>query len=631
VLVQYIFFIIMSDYPAVKLLILTLVGLFFGQFLDLSLSSMFIASLIAIIFSLLLIIIKKKGISLIISGLAIGQILSLNINSQKIDFPNIVLQSFEANISGVVEKIIREDSKKIRCQIKGKCDAKDLSEITDTRIILTIFKDDENTVKFGDIIHCRAYCNIPKPKQLPNDFDEQEYASSNAITFFAKTSWNNVAIEKPRSGFDRFISSVRTSVITKILDLFSKENRGVALALVTGDKSHLNYETKKNFVDTGTAHVLALSGLHVGIISMGIAVMLGWVYNRKFKLLIFVVVISGFIIFTGAQPSTLRAGLMASLFLLSLTFERRPKPLNIIALAALLIIVFDPMMIYSAGLQMSVASICGIIILFPLIQKTLYRLFPKRSNLLEYLINSIAVSVAASAIVSPLVAYYFGHYSMIGFFANIIIIPLMSLGMVFSMLSLLFSYLSFDLALLFTNSAEYFFFMANSINGFFAQFSIGILKSNMAFIVSIFTLLFVLYLSSSKSNRQLISRAIISISAFILIIFFNFEQEENGIKIFPREQFVAAEIPLSPSNTFFYLTERMPRQYPVRDYQFEQYMLTKDSFVLGITGNSTINLADNINKQKDVEIRSLTNEMQEKIEAEMLHEVKLYKANNINE
>ena len=360
----------MSDYPAVKLLILTLVGLFFGQFLDLSSSSLFVASIIAIIFSLLLIIIKIKGISLIVSGLVIGIILSLSINRQKIDFPNVVLQSFEANISGKVEKIIRESSNKIRCQIKGKCDAKDLSEIDDTRIILTIFKNKDNAVEFGDIIHCRAHCNIPKSKQLPNEFDEKEYASSNGITFFAETSWKNVSIEKPRSKVTRFISSVRKSVKEHIFALFDEENRGMALALVAGDKSHLNYETKKNFVDTGTAHVLALSGLHVGIISIGIAVLLGWVYNRKLKLLIFVVVISGFIIFTGAQPSTLRAGLMASLFLLSLTFERRPKPFNIIALAALLIIVFDPMMPYSAGLQMSVASICGIIILFPLIQKT---------------------------------------------------------------------------------------------------------------------------------------------------------------------------------------------------------------------------------------------------------------------
>jgi competence protein ComEC len=617
---------LMSDYPALKLLILVLVGIFSAQLSVIPLDYLMISAIIGLIFSILCFMIKKKGLSLIISGFSIGLILSISISNHRIDFPNLVLQSFKSNITGKVEKIIRVDSSKIKLILEGSCDAKELSIVDDIKIQLTIYGYEGDVVKYGDVVSCEAWTNIPKSPQLPKEFDERQYAASTGIAFFAKTTWKKVSVRESLSSFDRIVGEIRAGITDRIVALFDEDNEGVALALVSGDKSRMPYEIKKNFINTGTAHVLALSGLHVGIIALAISVLLGFIYNRKLKLLVFIIFIGAFVVITGLQPSTLRAGLMAVLFMTSLTFERRPKPLNIIALAVLLIIVFDPMMIYSAGLQMSVASICGIFLLYQPIRQTLMRMLPK-NIVLTYLINSISVSIAAGAIVSPIVAFYFGNYSFAGFAANLIIIPLMSLGMIFSMLALLLSYISFDIGVIYSNSASLCFDYSNKINEFFSGIRYGFIDNEYAFPIAVIALMVIIYLFLSKSNRQFGFRLVYSIIAIIMIANWNIDlsREEIGIKIYPREQFVVAEIPMENDRTFFYLSERMPKQYPIRDYQIENYILSKENVILGINGNSTINLADNILKNKDIQVRSIPLVFQEFIETDIIGIQQIYK------
>jgi hypothetical protein len=205
----------------------------------------------------------------------------------------------------------------------------------------------------------------------------------------------------------------------------------------------------------------------------------------------------------------------------------------------------------------------------------------------------------------------------------------MSLGMIFSLLALVFSFISFDFAGLYANSASGCFDLSNSINEFFSTIPYGFISNEYVLIISIIALIIIIYLALSKSNKQFVFRLVYSIICVVIISTFESRSEEVSIKIYPREQFVVAEIKLTPNETFFYLCERKPEQYARNDYQLENYICEKDEVILGINGNATINFADNIIKKKDVRVVSIPLEIQEKIEKILFSQVMLYKYNKI--
>jgi competence protein ComEC len=266
-------------------------------------------------------------------------------------------------------------------------------------------------------------------KRNPGEFDFKEYYLRRNIYVRLYTTSEQVELkEKGQSvSLTGFYSQVRAAVKRSLVLAIGPES-GLITALILGDKSQVDPEVKQSFVRTGVIHVLAVSGLHVGfililLISLARLFRIPWGWDRLFLIL----GLCFYVGLTGGKPSVVRASIMAGLYLLAPVVNRPVNIWNIIALAALAILVVDPLALQDLGFQLSFMAVISIIVLYEQFQ----RILPEhlRVNRIENKgIQSIwalfLVSLSAQIGTLPFIAYYFHRVSLVAFLANLMIVPL---------------------------------------------------------------------------------------------------------------------------------------------------------------------------------------------------------------
>jgi ComEC/Rec2-related protein len=530
-----------------------------------------------------------------IFGFSIGIIISFNVDNITIDRPNKIIQDFPAIIDGKVLKVMKSTEKYQRLLVEGTFDAKALPLLENQRILLFVTGLQFKNIRFesGDKIFAECLSNAPKPKSFETDFPQDKYAASLDVKWIAMASSRNVAKTGTEVNFISYKDEQLKSIQEKIKQLFSAKSYAIVTALLTGDKTNIDYETKQVFSLTGTAHVLAVSGLHVGIIATMIYFLLGFVRLPWLKFAIFSASITLFVIFSGMQASAIRAGIMAILYLLSITSQRKTSAINIISIAILIILIVFPEMLYSVGFHLSIAAISGIALLFQPMLKFFESFIKSKNLIVQYLIASISISLTASIVVSPLVAYYFQVFSIISPLTNLFVIPLMTLSMSFSIIALLLSYNFIPLAEIYASAGGYLIELSLKINNYAVDLPYSFVSGEGVMLISIMTSLGLIYLIYSKKLPQFVFRL-----ASIIIIFmgmFLFENKtDEGVKIIPRQQFVALELTDVNKTKTFLIFDRMPSQKPKSDYYFEKYLNKNKEFTIYYSGNAGLNIVDRI-------------------------------------
>ena len=203
------------------------------------------------------------------------------------------------------------------------------------------------------------------------------------------------------------------------------ESKQIALALLLGQKESLGKEVKQAYSATGTQHILAVSGLHVGIIYSILLLPLTF-FKQKGQLLqkSYLVLVLGLIwiyaLMTGFSPSVVRAVVMFSLVTLGQMRKRKPSIWNILAFSALLLLVLDPDIQSDLGFQLSYLAVAGIVGLQPI----LLRMWAPSNRVLDYFWQMATVTLAAQLITSPLTLHYFHTFPTYFLVANLLIVPL---------------------------------------------------------------------------------------------------------------------------------------------------------------------------------------------------------------
>lgn len=598
------------------MLLLVCLGVFWGYLFDINSKYALIVLLLAFCLLILSYKFRIKSIAFIIASISIGLWLVSQINWKTNINPNFILRDFPAVIKGKIVKIIKEDENYIKLLVEGTVDAKHLPQINNTKAILTIVnhRQENLLLKQGALISASGIAKFPDKAVLATDFDEQQYCISNDAQWLIRAKSKNVAIESEPSMFENILSNSTIYIKEKIRKYHNPENAGIIIALTTGDKSEIPQETKKAFSLSGTAHVLAVSGLHVGIFSAIVFLLLSFVKNKWLKFFVFSGIIILFIIFTGYQPSAQRAGLMAITALFVYTSERRTELLNLLCWVVLLLIILSPQLILSPGFQMSVASIGGIALLYTPIKEKISKVFKRDNVILSYIISSLAITISASVAVSPIVAYYFNVFSIISPIANIIIIPAITLSMIFAFIELVLSMFVPFLASFYASAADVFVTIAKTTSEVSASIPYFYIANKTSFLISILISLLIIYLITANSKKLLIFRLVfglIILTASILIIQ---PKENKKIEIIPRKQLTAVIIPSKSDGSFVLLADRKPSQFPYNDYGLSQYIVSLDTpLTIGYTGNASIAIVDKIKKIKKVNFVHIPLEIQNKI------------------
>ena len=211
----------------------------------------------------------------------------------------------------------------------------------------------------------------------------------------------------------------------------------VLAAMTLGDKTAMTKDLKEVYAISGASHVLALSGLHLGIIYVLLSML---VPGRRFRMLsqvLIVLSIWGFVLLVGMPVSVVRGAVMISICALLSIFHRNPVSLNSLSLAVICILLANPVSIFDVGFQLSFAAMLSILLVKPLMEGMVSQAYLMKHPLLRWLWGVTTVSVAAQVGVAPLIAYYFGRFSTYFILTNLVVIPAATLILYLTLVTLL--------------------------------------------------------------------------------------------------------------------------------------------------------------------------------------------------
>ncbi len=285
---------------------------------------------------------------------------------------------------------------------------------------------DTNNFKVGTKLFVDGDVSEIKSLIIPNNFDFGNYLKRRGVV--------------GRIKIKHYVETTgRLSVSRKIEDKIdnsklSKTSKGLMKALILGRKDDVSDKLIDSFSDSGIMHLLALSGLHIGILTLILTFLLKPLkIFRKGKLIrgITVVLLLWYYAYiTGFSSSIVRATIMFSVIVFGHGLKREINIFNSLAVAALVLLIINPNYLFDVGFQLSFSAVIGIVWIFPMISN----LWKPKSKFLRYFWSLLVVSIAAQLATFPFTLFYFHKFSGLFLLANIIEIPLITLLLGFSYL-----------------------------------------------------------------------------------------------------------------------------------------------------------------------------------------------------
>lgn len=233
------------------------------------------------------------------------------------------------------------------------------------------------------------------------------------------------------------LSSLRDRLLANIRERLNGEEGALLAGICLGEKNGVSEATMTAFRHAGLPHVLVVSGLHLSIISMGVFALLRLLLrNRRLVAALTIATVIFFMALVGFTPSVVRAGVMCLVMLGGQLFIRRADGLNSMGLALLLLLAANPYCLLDVGLQLSFGAAGGVLCLTKPLQERLYCL-----RLWKFVADGLAVTLAASLPILPLLGYYFGEVSIVSPLANLLAVAcagvVLVLGWIGTLLALL--------------------------------------------------------------------------------------------------------------------------------------------------------------------------------------------------
>lgn len=220
----------------------------------------------------------------------------------------------------------------------------------------------------------------------------------------------------------------RETIKDSLLKNMSEENANITYAMLFGDKSGIDETVRSNFQISGIAHILAVSGLHVGLV----AGILAWIMKKLkaknwLNLLITAAILIFYCYLCGFSPSVVRATIMSICMLLTTCLGKKYDSLSAIGLAGLILLLIKPLYAFDIGFQLSFGCVIGIAIFYKSVYSFLRKPI-KKFVLPNCIAKSLAVSFSAQFLILPVLINCFDGVSFLSIFANLIIIPIFTVA-----------------------------------------------------------------------------------------------------------------------------------------------------------------------------------------------------------
>lgn len=328
-------------------------------------------------------------------------------------------QDIATHYIGTISSIPEEKAKSFACNIH-------LHHPNNKKIVAYFQKEDNaKSLKPGEEVIFFSQIDSIKNFGNPDDFDYEKYMHNKGFagsTYIPTSAWQTTGKH------NKSINTIALQVRQKALNIYSDINLdndaySFISALTLGHKDNLSNGIKEAFRTSGTSHILAVSGLHVGIV-FGALTLIFSLFATKSRLRVIkqIVIIATLWLYafvTGLSPSVIRATVMLTIALIGKASGKRLFTYNVLAASAFLILSIKPNQLYDVSFQMSFAAVAAIVAINPILVKA----FNPQRKLTNSITNLFTVSLSAQIGVLPITLYYFGTFPTYFFIANMLIIP----------------------------------------------------------------------------------------------------------------------------------------------------------------------------------------------------------------
>ena len=350
---------------------------------------------------------------------------------------------------------------------------------------------------------------------------------------------------------------------------FKKDELSVIMALLLGQRQELSSKIQQNYAAAGVIHILAVSGLHVGII----LILLNWVlkfmdrwkYGKSVKTLFLLISLWGFALIAGLSPSVVRAVSMFSFVAIGMQLNRRTSVINTLFASLLILLLINPFYLFQVGFQLSYSAVFAIVVFQPSIMK----IINTENKFSRYLWKIVSVTLAAQIGVLPLSLYYFHQFPGLFLLTNILILPFMGLILAVGIILILIILTGFNPIILSKTYA----WMISALNNFVAYIASKetflIKDISFSFMLCVVFSLFLISISFllkkyDFKNLLLVFSSIILIQ--LVFIFEKYEKPNNEFVIFHRAR--QTDIAITHKNRIDYYTSNIQEKPSfVKDYE----------------------------------------------------------------
>ena len=389
---------------------------------------------------------NRKSIYLIV---IISIISNLIVNFQNRGYENVYKDGEELTLIAIVDSNKEEKEYKDTYQIK--------TEYKDTNLILIVNKNKNIELEYGDKILIKGELAEPSGSRNYGGFDYKEYLKSIKIHGTIKADSIEVLAKNSNNPIFTFANNINLKIKENISKLIPEKYGAIFTGLILGDTSKVEEEVNDNFKIANISHVLAISGMHITYIVIGIELLLKREIGKRKTRIITIIVLVIYMFITGFSPSVVRASLMGIIMLISKLIHRKNDIWTSISLSLLILLIYNPFLILNVGLQLSYLGTIGIVCF----NKNIYNFLRKlkiRNRKIKYRINRkfilfidkikeiLSVTLSAQIVILPILLFNFNILGIYFFISNILVSVIIGPIIIVGFVCILISFISIEIA-----------------------------------------------------------------------------------------------------------------------------------------------------------------------------------------
>jgi competence protein ComEC len=307
---------------------------------------------------------------------------------------------------------------------------------------LLIRLTNEVELSYGQRIRVRGYLQTPPENE---DFSYRDYLAQQGIHSILRTNRVTILPGTQANPIQSLLYRIKNSLLKRVYMIFPDPEASLLAGILLGVESRIPAGVQQAFKDTGTAHIIAISGFNIAIIAAIFVSLFSRFFGNRTGAILAILSITFYTILVGASASVVRAAIMGTLSILARQVGRRNLALTALAASALLMALISPFVLWDIGFQLSFAATLGLVLyaqpLAEAVTRWLVHYFPlsRVEAFVAPFSDYFLLTFAAQITTLPITIYHFGRFSLVSFIANPVVLPPQPLVMVLSGIAVLAS------------------------------------------------------------------------------------------------------------------------------------------------------------------------------------------------